>query len=146
MIIEFEGRQRSIDSGKVTIEQAFVIKSSTVDPQYPAGRGLKAWQEGLNDVDPHCLRALYWLMLQQEGTEGPCVGLSFPAISFQNAVVAAIQLQQLAEAEAAARKDQAADNADADGAAGVPPTVPSPGPPSQPTGIPPQLSPSGNGS
>jgi hypothetical protein len=120
MEIEWEGRMREVDANAVDIKQAFVIKESTKDDAYPGGRSLSAWQQGLNEVDPACVRAFYWLMLQQEGTEVPIAGLNFPVIKFSNAVMTAVVAEQKAEA-----KEKAAADAEA-AAAAVPTSAPSP--------------------
>jgi hypothetical protein len=132
MIIEWEGRTREVESARVSMKQAFVIKESTKDDEYPAGRSLAAWQEGLSTVEPGCVRALYWLMLQQEGTECPIVSLEFPVIKFNNAVVTALVAERKAdEARAAAEA-----RVQASMAPPVPTSAPSPEPSSPPTTTP----------
>jgi hypothetical protein len=100
MKIDYNGRTWDFDSTEVTMKQAFVIKDSTKDDAYPAGRSLGAWNRGLNDAEPSCVRAAYWLMLQQAELPCPINDLEFPVIKFQNAFATA------AEAEAKAEKER----------------------------------------
>jgi hypothetical protein len=107
MQIDFQGRIREVDASQVTITQAFVIKDATKDENYPAGRSLLAWQNGLNEVEPLCVRGLYWLMLQQEGTKVPILALDdFPVLEFSNAVVKATIAEAKAAREAAAAEER----------------------------------------
>lgn len=128
MIIEWENRERQIDADQVSMKQAFVIKESTKDDQYPAGRSLAAWQTGLSEVEPSCVRAMYWLMLQQEGTECPIAGLEFPVIQFNNAVVTALVAERKA--------DEARAKSEAEAAAAAPAPVPTSAPSQEPASRP----------
>lgn len=126
MEIEWDGRTWGFDATEVTMKQAFVIKDSTKDDVFPAGRSLAAWNRGLNDAEPSCVRAAYWLMLQQAGQQVPIADLEFSVIKFNNALVEATLAEQ--EQQAAAKKAEE----EAAAAAAVPTSAPSPGPGSPP--------------
>jgi len=100
----------------VTMEQAFRIKRTTKDEQFPAGRGLADWQDGLGHAEPGCIRALYALMLEQDGqVTGAWEKLSFPVVRF-----AAVAGKAFAAAAAAEREREEAEQAAAE--AGTVPT------------------------
>jgi hypothetical protein len=126
MQIEWAGRTWDFDATEVTLKQAFVIKDSTKDDVYPAGRSLAAWNRGLNDAEPSCIRAAYWLMLQQAGQQVPVADLEFNPIKFNNVLVEATVAEQKQQAAAKKAEEEAA------AAAAVPTSAPSPGPGSPP--------------
>jgi hypothetical protein len=99
MRIEWNGRTWDFDAEEVTMKQAFVIKDSTKDDVYPAGRSLGAWNRGLNDAEPSCVRAAYWLMFQQAELPCPIGDLEFSVVKFNNALVTAAAAEQKAEEE-----------------------------------------------
>ena len=47
VLIQWEGQPWPLDTEDVTLKQAFVIKDSTKDDQFPAGRNLAAWEMGI---------------------------------------------------------------------------------------------------
>ena len=65
--LHWEDEGWPFDEDEITMQQAFVIKDQTKDEQFPGGRGIHAWQLGLKNGDPACVRAAYWLMRQQAG-------------------------------------------------------------------------------
>ena len=124
MKIDFNGRTWDFDSTEVTLKQAFVIKDSTKDDAYPAGRSLGAWNRGLNDAEPSCVRAAYWLMLQQAELPCPIGDLEFSVIKFNNALMTVAKAEQDAEAARKAAEEKAREEAEA--AAAVPTRAASP--------------------
>jgi hypothetical protein len=137
MQIEWAGRTWDFDATEVTMKQAFVIKDSTKDDVFPAGRSLAAWNRGLNDAEPSCVRAAYWLMLQQAGQQVPIADLEFSVVKFNNALVTATLAEQ-AQQEAAEKKAKE----EAEAAAAVPTSAPSAAPAFPPitTPVPPPVS------
>jgi hypothetical protein len=96
--LDWDGRTWAVDTENVTIAQAFVIKETTKDESWPAGRGLKRWLLGVDEGEPGCLRALYWLMLAQDGQQVAAAGLEFAAMRYHSAwVLAAATAQATAE-------------------------------------------------
>src|ERR1017187_10904365 len=75
VLIQWEGQPWPLDTEDVTLKQAFVIKDSTKDDQFPAGRNLAAWEMGIKAAEPSCVRGLYWLMLPQAGQQVVCAQL-----------------------------------------------------------------------
>jgi hypothetical protein len=94
VLIQWEGQPWPLDTEDVTLKQAFVIKDSTKDDQFPAGRNLAAWEMGIKAAEPSCVRGLYWLMLQQAGQQVVCAQLEFPVIRFHRAYVEATALAE----------------------------------------------------
>jgi hypothetical protein len=91
MNIDFEGREYTLDLDDITVAQAKVIK---VHRQLT----LKGLSEGLNELDPDALVAVYWLMRVQSGDTGIDIDrIDFPAIKFAEAVAKAATTEQEAE-------------------------------------------------
>jgi hypothetical protein len=87
VIVRWDGGDWPLDTEEVELAQAFVIKGATVDEQFPAGRNLGAWELGMKNCEPGCVRALYWLMLQQSGMISPIAKVpdSFAVLKFHRA-------------------------------------------------------------
>jgi hypothetical protein len=94
VLIQWEGQPWPLDTEDVTLKQAFVIKDSTKDDQFTAGRNLAAWEIGVKAADPGCVRALYWLMQQQAGQHTVCAQQEFAVIRFHRAYVEAVALAE----------------------------------------------------
>ena len=67
VLVRWDDADWSLDTEEIELTQAFVIKDQTKDDQFPAGRNLGAWELGIKSCEPGCVRALYWVMLQQAG-------------------------------------------------------------------------------
>jgi hypothetical protein len=91
MIITFEGRDWDFRDDKIGIQQAMAM-------HLEHGLTLRAWQEGITDLDPRAIQCSYWLMLQQNGEIRPLRGLDFEAIEFMAAYIAALQAEREKEA------------------------------------------------
>lgn len=82
MIVDFEGRQWNLDIEEIEVAQAMVIKVKT-------GYNLLQWQAALEQADVDAIKALYWLMLAQNGVGSDIDRVNFKLIRFVNAVKAA---------------------------------------------------------
>lgn len=91
MKINFEDQEWSLDLNDITVAQAKVIKSHR-------GLTLKALSQGLDELDPDALVALYWLMKVQSGAAANIDNVDFPALKF------ALAVGEAASAEAEANK------------------------------------------
>jgi len=90
VILDFDSREWAVDTEEITLAQAFMIKDSTKDGgTWPSGRPLQPWLAGVSAGDPACLRAMYWLMLQQDGQHVPIATLEFAAMKYHTAWVLA---------------------------------------------------------
>lgn len=95
MQIVFDGNEYVLDLDDITVAQAKVIKVHR-------GMTLKALSEGLNELDPDALVAVYWLMRIQSGDVGVDIDRAdFKAIRFAEAVAKASE----AEAEGQAQEE-----------------------------------------
>lgn len=104
MIINYEGKQYSLDLSDLTVKQAYVIKAFS-------GYNLQQFEENLLEIDPAALICLYWVMLAQNGEEVPIETVDFKvmhlAMAFADAVNAENERKK-ALAEAEGPKDEAA--------------------------------------
>lgn len=96
MKIAFDGTEYDFDLDEITISQATTIKRKT-------GLSLLALERGMTEVDPDAMRAIYWLMLVQNGRSVDLDRVDFKPVLFSMALYDAIQ--------AAAKEKDAADAA-----------------------------------
>ena len=86
VLINWDGRDWAVDTEEITLAQAFVIKDSTKDgATWPSGRPLQPWLAGVATGDPACLRAMYWVMLAQDGQQCPIASLEFAVMKYHTA-------------------------------------------------------------
>lgn len=82
MIVEFEGKTWTLDINEIEVRQAAVIKVKT-------GYTLLEWQAALERGDVDATKALYWLMLAQNGVAADIDLVNFKMLKFITAVGAA---------------------------------------------------------
>ena len=82
MVVDFEDKQYNLDIEDIDVRQAMVIKVKT-------GFNLLQWQAALEQADVDAIKALYWLMLAQNGVAADIDIVNFKIIKFANAVKAA---------------------------------------------------------
>ena len=85
--VHFEGRDWEFEDDRLTIAQAMVMHAEH-------GLTLRAWQDGIKELDPRAIQCTYWLMLQQNGIEKPLKDLDFDAIGYMGAYVEALQAEK----------------------------------------------------
>ena len=84
--ITFEGRDWQYDEDHVPVMQAMAFHSVH-------GLTLRAWMEGIRELDPRAIQCAYWLMLQQNGERRPLKDLDFDAIGFMSAYAEGLQAE-----------------------------------------------------
>lgn len=93
MKIDFENNVYDLDLDDITVAQAKVIK---VHRQLT----LKTLSDGLNELDPDALVAIYWLMRIQSGDTGIDIDrVDFKAVRFAEAIAKAAQAESDAKGE-----------------------------------------------
>lgn len=75
MKIDFDGKTYDLDPTEIDIDEAMFIKVKF-------GFSLKGWQEALEESDPAALKALYWLMMKQNGTRVDVDRVNFKVVKF----------------------------------------------------------------
>lgn len=75
MLVKFEDEEYTLDLDDIDLNQAMLIKSKT-------GMTLKAWNDAITEADPEALRALYWLMLEQNGKRMVYERIQFKVVKF----------------------------------------------------------------
>lgn len=83
MIVTFEDRDWSLDLDEIDVPQARIIYRQT-------GKTLLELQQGLENVDPECMVALYWLMKNQNGVTVDMNKVNFKIVKFGAAVIQAL--------------------------------------------------------
>lgn len=79
MIVHFEDRDWKLDVDEIDVAQAMYIKVKT-------GFNLLQWQAALEQADVDALRALYWLMLEQNGVRKDISLINFKIVQFGRAL------------------------------------------------------------
>lgn len=79
MQVKFESKSYNLDLDEVTLSEARYIKRQT-------GLTLAKIQEGIKEVDPEAMLALYWLMKTQAGEVVDMNKVNFKIVQFGNAV------------------------------------------------------------
>lgn len=95
MKVDFEGRAWGLDVDEIDVAQAMVIKVKT-------GFNLLQWQAALEEGDVQAAKALYWLMLAQNGVHKDLDVVNFKVLKF----IAAVGKASESEAEADPTTDQ----------------------------------------
>ena len=105
LTIHFGGRDWEYDEDHIGVMQAMAFHSVH-------GLTLRAWMDGMKDLDPRAIQCTYWLMLQQAGEQKPLKDLDFDAMDFLTAYVEAMQAEaeRKKAAEAAAQPDPTQDS------------------------------------
>jgi hypothetical protein len=94
MNINYDGHSYIFDLEEIDISQATVIKRKF-------GLTLLTLESGLREGDPDALRAMYWIMLTQDGQRVNIDNVNFKIVKFANAI-------QQANEEEIARDDEKA--------------------------------------
>lgn len=92
MIVKYDGEDLEFDFEAITLSQATVIKKK-------AGLTLMTLESGLQAGDPDALRAIFWLIMQQNGRNTPFERIDFRIVALANAI------QEAYNAEAAKDED-----------------------------------------
>lgn len=79
MVISFDGSTYNLDVDEIDVAQAMVIKVKT-------GYNLLQWQAALEEGDVLAVKALYWLMLSQNGIAADIDIVNFKLVKFITAV------------------------------------------------------------
>lgn len=79
MIVKFDNREWNLDVDEIDVSQAMHIKVKT-------GYNLMQWQSALEQGDVAAVKALYWLMLAQNGIGADIDLVNFKIIKFIAAV------------------------------------------------------------
>ena len=79
MLVQFEGQEYQFDIEALDLSEARYIKRN-------AGLSIKGLMDGLSEMDPDALSALYWLMLKQNGQVQDIGKLNFPLLKFAEAL------------------------------------------------------------
>jgi hypothetical protein len=82
MIVEFEDKSYTLDVEEIDVRQAMLIKVKT-------GFNLLDWQKALERSDVDAIKALYWLMMAQNGQAVDIDRVNFKIIKFAKAIKAA---------------------------------------------------------
>lgn len=78
MVIHFDGKDYQFDPEEIDVRQAMVIKVKT-------GLNLLQWQAALEQADVDAIKALYWLMLAQNGVAADIDMVNFKLVKLMNA-------------------------------------------------------------
>jgi len=89
MIVNFEDKDFQFDLDEIDVTQATYIQNHT-------GLTLSGLWQGFRESDPKALRALYWLMQNQNGVTMDINKVNFKALKFDKALTDAM----VAEVEA----------------------------------------------
>jgi hypothetical protein len=82
MNITYDGKDYSFDLDEISVSEATVIKRKT-------GLSLLGIEKGLREADVDALRAIYWLMLKQNGQNVNIDNVDFKVIRYTQALQAA---------------------------------------------------------
>ncbi|GAA1701643.1 hypothetical protein [Fodinicola feengrottensis] len=80
--VDWEGKTYDFDPEDIDVKQGIAI-------QYGTGMTLKAFNDGIQEVDVHAWQALMWLMKNQNGEQCNIQDLNFKVNAFSNAINAA---------------------------------------------------------
>ena len=86
MLVHYEGTDYEFDIDDLDIGQASMLKRKY-------GLTLLSLQKGLLEGDPDALRAVYWLMLTQNGKRVNIDNVQFKIVKFANAIQAAVEAE-----------------------------------------------------
>jgi hypothetical protein len=79
MLVQFQDKDYEFEIEDIELSQARYIKRHTT-------LSVRALLNGLRELDPDCLAAIYWLMLQQNGTVVDIAKVNFPVLRFAAAL------------------------------------------------------------
>jgi hypothetical protein len=80
MHVKYEGKEYTFDLEEITVAQARTMKSS-------CGLTLMGLEDGLTKGDPDALRAVFWLMLCQNGEPAADIDrIDFKIVKFARAI------------------------------------------------------------
>lgn len=104
MNVNYEGKSYAFELDEIDISQATVIKRKF-------GLTLLSLEAGLREGDPDALRAIYWIMLTQNGERANIDNVSFKIVKFANAIQKANEdeIEQAAETEGAPKETASPD-------------------------------------
>ncbi len=96
MKICYEGKTLQFDLEELTLEQATVIYKRL-------GLTLLTLDQGLIEGNPDALRAIFWMIMQQDDSKVQIEDVNFKIVKFANAVQEAVEKEaaEAAEKEAA---------------------------------------------
>jgi hypothetical protein len=100
MIVHFDDKDYQFDIDEIDLTEAMYIQSNT-------GLTVAGMWQGFKDSDPQALRALYWLMLKQNGKTTDISKLNFKVIKFDVALVEAMTAEQEANPTEEPQTDEA---------------------------------------
>lgn len=89
-VVHFEGAEYNFDIEDLNLAQARVIKNQT-------GMSIRKLLDGLAELDPEALAALYWLMLNQNGKAVDIHKVNFKVMEFGKALDEAFEADGEAE-------------------------------------------------
>lgn len=90
MLVNFEGKDYTFDIEALDVSEARTIKRQT-------GLTVRKLMDGLEDLDPDAMVALYWLMLKQNGTMTDPNKVNFPLLKFGEALAEAFDRESEAQ-------------------------------------------------
>lgn len=90
MLVHFEDKDYTFDIEALDVSEARTIKRQT-------GLTIRALMNGLEEMDPDAMVALYWLMLKQNGQMTDPNKVNFPMLKFGEALADAFAAEQEAE-------------------------------------------------
>lgn len=90
MLVHFEDTDYQFELEDIDVSQARYIKRQT-------GLSIKAFLDGLGEIDPDCVVAAYWLMKAQNGTVVDMNKVNFKLIRFGDALGEAMKAEDEAE-------------------------------------------------
>lgn len=93
--LTYEDQEYTLDIEDIDLRQAIIIKDK-------CDLTLMTLEDGLNNGDPQALKALFWLMMAQNGDEQDIDRVNFKIVKFARALDEAGRRE--AEAAAAAKK------------------------------------------
>jgi hypothetical protein len=96
VLIHFQGRNYTWDEEKITLNQAYVIKANT-------GHTIRAWLEAIQELDPHAIAHMWWIILAQNGETRNVADLGeVPFIALMAAIGESAEAEEKAQQTAAA--------------------------------------------
>lgn len=97
MLVHYEGKDYEFD-----IDDLDIVQATMLQRKYKLN--LLSLQRGLLEGEPDALRAVYWLMLMQNGQRVNIDNVQFKIVKFANAI------QEAVERENAASDDEAVED------------------------------------
>lgn len=104
MKVTYEDREYEFDLDEIDVDQAQLIYSKT-------GLTIITLEAGLEEMNPFALKAVFWLMLVQNGEKADFDRVNFKLAKFLSALMDANKAKQEAEKAAATPKKRGASRA-----------------------------------